>query len=203
MKTQVKNYYKTRLCSVVCVVALFVLAGCAGVLPGEDSKILQNLASEYFAIAGAYANLGQYENALTYYKLAMRDKNFYTASYYESARMNALLSRWDDAKKMYETLLLQDRNNKDLRASLAYVTAMSGDLVHAESLYAELLVSNGYDEALHENYIRILAAQKKGTEAIHAFETYTELFPLGTAKEKLTELIAPFMPKDDEATYEE
>jgi tetratricopeptide (TPR) repeat protein len=187
----------------VCAVTLFLQAGCAGVLPGEDSKILQNLAGEYFAVGGAYANLGQYENALTYYKLAMRDKNFYTAAYYESARMNALLSRWDEAKKMYETLLLKDPNNKDMRVSLAYVIAMSGDLAQAESIYAELLVSNGYDEALHENYIRILTTQQKGTEAVHAFETYIELFPSGTAKEKLTELIAPFMPKDGEAAHEE
>jgi tetratricopeptide (TPR) repeat protein len=153
-------------------------AGCASahIIPGEREKILKNVAGEYFSIAGAYANLKQYDKALEYYQLASRDKNYYTAAQYESARMNALLSRWNDAEKIYAELLKTDPRNRDIAVSLAYVKAMSRDLTGAESLYRELLVQNEYDQQVHENYIRVLAAQKKRSEALAALEKYKTLF---------------------------
>jgi tetratricopeptide (TPR) repeat protein len=187
---------------------VFCFSGClTGILPGENAKILRNLAGEYFSIAGAYANIGRYENALTYYQLAMRDKNYYTASFYESARMYAFLSRWAEAAKVYETLLKNDPKNKDMASSLAYVKAMSGDLAGAETLYNNLLQDHFYDEALHDNYIRVLAAQEKKKEALEAFETYKEFFPsdvgtAGTNRSKLEELLAPFMSEAGEASGE-
>jgi len=169
--------------------SFFLLTGCAGVLPGENEKILKNLSGEYFTIADAYAKLERYETALTYYSLAMRDKNYYAASLYESARMNALLLRWDEATKTYEKLLIRDPENKDILVSLAYVTAMSGNLLEAQTLYENLLVAHGYDEQLHENYIRVLIAQEKHEQALTALKTYKELFPEGASYDVLLPLI--------------
>ena len=176
--------------------ALFVFSCQSVGIPGEKAKILRNLASEYFAIAGAYANLGRYENALTYYRLAERDKSYFTAARYESARMCALLTRWDEAEKIYAELLKNDPRNKDIASSIAYVKAMSGNLAGAEEAYKNLLLDNSYDAQLHENYIRILAAQKKGDEAKAAFETYKELFSSETSEPaiaKLAELLKPYL----------
>jgi tetratricopeptide (TPR) repeat protein len=169
---------KTVFFPLLCLCA-FLPAACesAGGIPGENAKILKSLAGEYFAVAGAYADLKKYDKALEYYRLAARDKKYYTAARYESARMNALLSRWDDAKKIFEELLKNDPRNRDIAVSLAYVRAMSKDLAGAESLYRELLAQNEYDRQIHENFIRILAAQKKKSEAKEAFETFKKLFP--------------------------
>ncbi|GMO47179.1 MAG: hypothetical protein Pg6C_09320 [Treponemataceae bacterium] len=177
---------------------LYVLlaASCAstGVIPGENAKILKNLAGEYFTVAGAYANTKQYDKAIEYYRLAARDKNYHTAARYEMARMNAFLSRWEDAEKIYADLLKNDPRNRDIASSLAYVKAMSRDLAGAESLYRELLVQNEYDRQIYENYIRILAAQKKNGEAHEALETYKKLFSLPENADtiaKLEELLTP------------
>jgi tetratricopeptide (TPR) repeat protein len=171
--------------------------GCVSAgIPGENAKILRGIASEYFTIAGAYANLGRYENALTYYRLAERDKTYYTAARYESARMCALLERWEDAEKIYDGLLKNDPQNKDIASSIAYVRAMSGNFLGAEQVYKDLLLNNSYDAQLYENYIRVLAAQKKGSEAKSAFETYKELFSSESnagAIAKLEELLAPYL----------
>jgi tetratricopeptide (TPR) repeat protein len=178
-----------------CAALLFCACQSAGI-PGENAKILRSLASEYFTIAGAYANLGRYENALTYSRLAGRDKNYFTAARYESARMCALLTRWDEAEKIYTELLKNDPRNKDIASSIAYVRAMSGNLAGAEEAYKNLLLDNLYDAQLHENYIRILAAQKKGDDAKAAFETYKELFSSETSESaiaKLAELLAPYL----------
>ncbi|MDR1785020.1 MAG: tetratricopeptide repeat protein [Spirochaetaceae bacterium] len=180
--------------------ALCLLSACAtGILPGENGKILQNLGGEYFAIATAYADLGKYDQALTYFTYAMRDKNYYTAGFYESARMNVFLSRWDQARSMYETLLAKDPHNKDLRSSLAYIEGMSGNLPGAESLYGALLGDFPWEESFHENYIRVLAAQEKKEEALAAFAAYTEQFPAGASLKALTELTGPFKEKTEES----
>jgi tetratricopeptide (TPR) repeat protein len=161
------------------ILCVFLFASCESIriVPGEEAKILKSLAGEYFAVAGAYADLKKYEKALEYYRLAARDRKYLTAARYESARMNALLSRWDDAKKIYEELLKGDPNNRDIAVSLAYVKTMSGDLAGAESLYRGLVSKNQYDRQVYENHIRVLAAQKKKTEARQAFETFKKLFP--------------------------
>jgi tetratricopeptide (TPR) repeat protein len=189
-------------CGLWLIALVSLLSGCAsgGYLPGESRKILQNIAGEYYTLAASFAKLERYEEALTHYKLAMRDEEYYAAAFYESARMNVFLSRWDEAKTMYETLLEKDPKNKDLLFSVAYIEAMSGNLSQAESMYADLLPEYEWDETLHENYIRILVAEEKGPEALAAFDKYLELFPTGASGKALSDLLAKF--KTEEETEE-
>jgi len=180
-------------CAALIVLALLPsLTGCVtGIVPGEDKRILQNLAREYYDIAAAYADLKKYDKALEYYKLAGRNKELQTPTAYQIARMNALSSKWAEAEKSYRSLLKGDPKNADLNASLAYVLAQNGQLEEAENLYRTLAADNPYNEKFLENYIRMLAAAKKDEDARSALARFTERFPTSDAVDALTRLVPP------------
>jgi tetratricopeptide (TPR) repeat protein len=168
-----------------------------GVLPGENGRILRNLAKEYYDIAQSYATTNQYEKAIPYYELASRNKEFRKNSQYQIARMNALASKWEEAEKSYRDLIRYDRNNTDLLSSLAYVLAQSSKLEDAEQLYRDLSARNPYNEQLLENYIRVLVAEKKTDDATSEFAHFTERFPQSTSITALTTLVTPPAPADE------
>ena len=108
-------------------------------VPGENEIITTNISSEYFAIADEYLNLKNYQKAIQYYKLAMKNKSLNAAAYYKLARSYALAKDYESAEKCYEKLLSVDPENKDLQISLAYIKGMSGKTEEAASLYKELI----------------------------------------------------------------
>jgi tetratricopeptide (TPR) repeat protein len=167
-----------------------------GLLPGENGRILRNLAKEYYDIAQNYATANQYEKAIPYYELASRSREFQKSSQYQIARMNALASKWKEAENAYRTLLSLDRNNTDLQASLAYVLAQSIKLEEAEDLYRDLTEKNPYNEQLLENYIRVLVAEKKTDKAETELAHFAERFPQSTSNVPLTTLIEATTKKD-------
>ena len=95
-------------------------------MPGESEIITTNISSEYFAIADEYLNLKNYQKAVQYYKLAMKNKSLNAAAYYKLARSYALAKDYESAEKCYTKLLSVDPENKDLQISLAYIKGMSG-----------------------------------------------------------------------------
>jgi tetratricopeptide (TPR) repeat protein len=178
----------------------FVLCftGClTGLVPGENGKILQNLASEYYGIGQGYAELKKYDKAIEYYKLARRNAEFRKPADYQLARMYALSSKWADAEKAFKDLLRLDPDNTDLSASLAYISAQSGKLEEAEETYKTLVEKNPQNEQLLENYIRTLKANDKADDAAALLAVFTELFPDSKSLDSLKELI------DDKATASE
>jgi tetratricopeptide (TPR) repeat protein len=174
--------------------AVISLTGCATshemeLVPGENNRILQNLASEYYKIGQAYADVKKYDKAIEYYKLARRDAAFRKGADYQLARMYALSSKWEDAEKAFRDLLQLDPDNTDLSASLAYVRAQSGKLDEAEAEYKALVEKNPHNEQLLENYIRTLKMNDKADEAASQFAVFTDLFPDSKALDSLKELI--------------
>jgi tetratricopeptide (TPR) repeat protein len=164
--------------------------GClTGLVPGENGKILQNLASEYYGIGQGYAELKKYDKAIEYYKLARRNVEFRKPADYQLARMYALSSKWADAEKAFKDLLRLDPDNTDLSASLAYISAQSGKLKEAEKAYKSLVEKNPQNEQLLENYIRTLKANDKADDATAQLAVFTELFPDSKSLDSLKELI--------------
>jgi tetratricopeptide (TPR) repeat protein len=172
--------------------AVICFMGCkTSLVPGENNRVLQNLASEYYAIGQGYADLKKYDKAIEYYKLAQRNAEFQKPADYQLARMYALSSKWPEAEKAFGNLLLLDPDNTDLSASLAYISAQSGKLGEAESLYHTLVEKNPSNEQLLENYIRVLKAQDKNEEAESQLAVFTEQFPDSKSLDSLKKLIPP------------
>jgi tetratricopeptide (TPR) repeat protein len=170
--------------------AVLCLVGCAtSLVPGENGKILQNLASEYYGIGQGYAELKKYDKAIEYYKLARRNAEFRKPADYQLARMYALSSKWAEAEKAFKDLLRLDPDNTDLSASLAYISAQAGKLEEAEKAYKTLVEKNPQNDQLLENYIRTLKANDKTDEAAAQLTVFTELFPDSKSLDSLKELI--------------
>jgi tetratricopeptide (TPR) repeat protein len=186
---------------ILLVLVCLVFLGCkTSLIPGETGRILQNLASEYYAIGQGYADLKKYDKAIEYYKLARRDAEFIKPVDYQLARMYALSSKWDEAEKAFGDLLLLDPDNTDLSASLAYISAQSGKLDEAEVAYKTLVEKNPHNEQLLENYIRVLKAQDKTDEATSQLTAFTEQFPDSKSLDALKNLV---MPTDETAETQE
>jgi tetratricopeptide (TPR) repeat protein len=178
------------------VLIMMLFSSClTGMIPGENGRILRNLAKEYYDIAQSYATANQYEKAIPYYKLASRNKGFQKASQYQIARMNALASKWEEAENSYRALLRYDRNNTDLLSSLAYVLAQSGKLEETEKLYSDLTAKNPHNEQILENYIRVLVAQTKTDAAASELAHFAERFPQSTSLTDLTTFVTPPAPE--------
>ncbi len=163
-------------------------------VPGESALIVKNISSEYFSIAEAYSNLRNYEKAITYYKLAMKNKSLRLSAYYKLARAYALSKDYENAAKCYKDLLALDPENKDLKLSLAYVKAMSGKTDEAILDYQELSQKYPEDSSVLENYINILLFTEKFEEAKAQCAVLEEKFPdnanLKTLKDKIEEALS-------------
>ncbi|MBR0476777.1 MAG: tetratricopeptide repeat protein, partial [Treponema sp.] len=79
--------------------------------------------------------------------------------------------------KIYKQLLQKDKNNKNLKISVAYVTAMSGNLKEASGLYEKLVKDNPTDSSILKNYIAVLMALDRYKEAEVQFNSLKENFP--------------------------
>lgn len=160
-------------------------------VPGESALIVKNISSEYFSIAEAYSNLRNYDKAIVYYKLAMKNKSLRLNAYYKLARVYALSKDYENAAKCYKDLLALDPENKDLRLSLAYVKAMGGKTEEAILDYQELSQKYPEDSSVLENYINILLFNGRIEEAQSQCAILEEKFPdnanLKTLKDKIEE----------------
>ena len=146
-------------------------------IPGEKKIVFSNISIEYFSIANAYFDLKNYSKAAEYYKLACRNEDLKIPAYYKMAQSYALASDWENAENAYERLLALDKENTDLRASLAYIFAMSGKLEKAEKTYQEIIEKNPFDQSNSENYLNVLLAEEKNEQAKSFFQTYKMTFP--------------------------
>ena len=146
-------------------------------VPGETGLISKNICSEYMNIADSYFELKKYDKAITYYKLAMNDKNLKLSVYYKLGRTYALSKDYVNASKIYSDLLKLDPQNKDLQISLAYVKAMSGEVSESLGMYERLCQSFPNDAVVFENYINILLFLEKKEEAYAQYKIFAQKFP--------------------------
>ena len=167
-------------------------------VPGESKIILKNLATEYYTIADGYLEIKNYAKAAEYYKLAMRNKDLYLTAYYKLARSYALAKDWENADKTYRELLARDGENTMLKTSLAYITAMRGEVDDAILQYRDLISANPYDENLLESYVALLINVGRGEDAEESFFILKEKFPdnkqIAGFAQKLSEIVDNFDP---------
>lgn len=141
--------------------------GCASkvyYIPGEKEVEFSNLYTEYYNLAEGYFNIGNYDSAIKYYKLAMKNKNNYWVSYYKVAKCYAYKKDWNEALPMYKKLLERDSENNSLKASVAYIYMMQNNVADAELLYEALLSDQPDNKEYLENYAALLLNQKEKIE---------------------------------------
>lgn len=160
---------KSFFAKLVTFVSFFLFFSCNTTahipVPGEKTVQKNNISNEYYTIADAYFDLGKYDKACTYYKLAMKNKALYWSSYYKLGKSYVNLKNWAEAEKVFVDLLKRDSENVSLKMSLAYISAMNNDLVKSEELYSQMWETNPDNADILSNYINVLIAAGKKEKA--------------------------------------
>lgn len=165
-------------------------------VPGETELILKNIATEYYGIAEAYMDVKKYDKAAEYYVLAMRNPELKLTASYKLARSYALAKNWEKATECYNELLALDPDNAMLKTSLAYITAMSGDVDKGIMQYRDLITENPYDQNLLESFVALLISVGRGEDAEESFFILKEKFPdnknLSNFAQQLSDIVDNF-----------
>lgn len=129
-------------------------------VPGEGKAKNNKIYEEYLNIADTYYSLEKYDDAISYYKKAMNNKNLYWGAYYKLAKCYVVINNWTEALPMYNTLLNRDPDNNSIKASVAYIYCMQGNLEKAEEIYSYLIETQTENQQYLENYIAVLISDK-------------------------------------------
>ncbi len=192
-----KKFFKTRTAIFVSLTVFFLaMSSCSSSgglsIPGESSVVLKNIVTEYMTIAKAYDDLKKYDKAVEYYQMAINadsENTLGNSAYYNIGHCYAMAGDWKNARTVYEELLKKDEDNTNLKISLAYIDAMSGNLESSCTRYAELCEKNPTDAALLKNYISVLIAAEKKDEAKNSLELLKKNFPDDSSIKEIEKLL--------------
>lgn len=134
-------------------------------VPGETAVRKNNIFVEYMNIADSYNDLGKYDKAITYYKMAKSNRKLKWTANYKLARAYAMNKNWEEAQKLYLELYRRDPENISIQMSIAYIYAMNGKLPSAETIYSSLVKNNPENADVLVNYINVLFAMERYEEA--------------------------------------
>ncbi len=134
----------------------FVILGCAGTPSGPGA------ASDYYNIANAYYDLGQYDKAIDSYEHALRlDPGLARASL-NLALAYARMKRIDDAVAVLKKLLDADPENTQVLSTLAWAYHQGGRDTDALQEYEKVLsLSPGDADALYNSGIILWKLDRK------------------------------------------
>lgn len=180
------------------------LCGCATTriyVPGEKKVVIENIYGEYYSIADEYFKLKNYSKAAEFYTKAASSDALHNAAIFNAARSFALAKNWDEAKKIYLEIEAADGENFEVKQSLAYIYAMSGEFEKSEEIYKGLIETNpDLSEAL-VNYTIVLLSQEKYEDAKANLDLLKEKFPdeekIKSIQEKITAWEESNAPDDD------
>jgi len=170
---------KKNIISFLLSITFFIFISCktTDLIPGSNRIKIQNIYNEYLNIANVYYELEKFDKAIEYYTLAMDSKELYWACYYKLAQCSALTSKWSQAEEHYVVLQKRDPENSSIKASLAYIKAMGGNVEESKKMYQELIHEHPENQLYLENYIAILFLEKNIAEASVPLATLKDLFP--------------------------
>lgn len=176
-------------------------------VPGEKKVVIENIYGEYYSIADEYFKMKNYSKAAEFYTKAASSEPLHNAAFFNAARSFALAQKWDEAKKIYLEIEAADGKNFEVKQSLAYVYAMSGDFEKSEEMYKVLIETNpDLSEAL-VNYTIILLSQEKYEDAKTNLDLLKEKFPdeekIKSIQEKITAWEESQIPSDEDEIPEE
>ena len=153
----------SALCSLLIVLCSLFTVNCSS---------MATSAEEYFNIGMAYYDLGKYEDAEKWLNRAKQADKTYAASQYNLGRIAYERKRFDEAVKIFESILKKDPDNILALRAAAYTRIKMGEIETAQKHYSRLLVlvpessDDGYNHAL------VLFAMKRYSEAEEILEKY-------------------------------
>ena len=156
---------------------VFVSCASSFKVPGQKALEQKALYVEYLSIADAYTDLGKYDKAIHYYNLSLRDKSLYWQAKYKLALAHVYAKNYSEAEIIFQELLSRDKDNVNLKLSLAYLKAMSGNVDEAIVLYKALIAENPENETPLVNYLTILIATGRMELAEEELVILKERFP--------------------------
>ena len=170
---------KKNIISFILSITFFIFLSCktTDIIPGSNRIKIQNIYNEYLNIANVYFDLEKFDKAIEYYTLAMDSKELYWACYYKLAQCYALTSKWTQSEEYYVVLQERDPANSSIKASLAYIKAMGGNVEESKKIYQELIHEHPENQLYLENYIAILFLEKNIAEVSVPLATLKDLFP--------------------------
>lgn len=160
-------------------ITFYIFTSCktTDIIPGSSKIKIQNIYNEYLNIANIFYELEKFDKAMEYYTLAMDNKDLYWACYYKLAQCYAFTSKWAQAEESYIVLQKRDPQNSSIKASLAYIKAMNGNVEESKNIYQELIYEHPENQLFLENYIAILFLEKNIAEISVPLATLKDLFP--------------------------
>ncbi len=156
-------------------------------VPGEKNELVKKVFSEYYTLAEEYVKLENYTKAIENYKFAMKDKSLHDASYYKIGQCYAWNKQYKEAAEVFSNILKKDKNNVSLKSTVAYLTAMQGDVKGACTQYKNLVLENPDNPDLLVNYVSVLIVAKDYETAKINLEFLEKKFPSTTQLKSLKE----------------
>ena len=178
-----KIYMKKKMKSARNLIFLFffmIFTSCVSKpLPiiGDQKAQLNNLYIEYMNIADIYFSEEKFDKAITYYELAMQNKDLYWNCYYKLAKSYVYQSDWQSALSMFEELQNRDPENSSIKESIAYIYAMKGEREKAIKIYDSLIKEQPENCEFLENLIAILLLNEDLTDVEAPFTLLKTNFP--------------------------
>lgn len=158
----------------------------------------KSMASEYFTLAEAYAEVGKHDKAIVYYGKAASVKEYSNAANYGLARSYALTGRWDESARLLSKLLEKDPDNKLLTTSYAFALVSSSQIEEGFDLYQKLWDKYPDDPVMARNYAEMLFVSGKYDEATAQIAIIKEKYldteggkDIATLEKKIADALAP------------
>ncbi|GEM_PF-504808 len=167
---------------------IMLLASSCAVIRGGVTR--QTIASEYYSIAEAYADLEKYDKAIPYYEAAAKQKQYRNAARYGLGRMYGLTGDWKQAEDIFESLLKKDKGNEMLEGAYAFALVSQGKTEKAIPLYKALMEKHPDDPVIARDYAEVLIVAKQYEDALESIASTREKFPDSDVLKDLDDLEA-------------
>ena len=168
------SFRMKRSRAVAAAALLSVAALLAGCVTSAGGKVI---AADYYNIANAFFDLGQYDKAVLYYQSALRvDPNLVKADY-NLALTFVRMKRNDDAIAILKRLLANDQKNTTVMSALGWAYHQAGKDGEALTQYDILLVLSPADQSAWYNSGIILWKLERKPEALDRFRRVLALAP--------------------------
>jgi tetratricopeptide (TPR) repeat protein len=156
------------------------LLGVFSLFAGCVSGARGSVASDYYNIANAYVQLGQYDKAIQYYQDALRADPTLVKADFNLAVALARLKRTEESIAVLKRLLLNDPRNTQIMATMGWVYHQAGrDGDALEQYDAVLLLSPADQDALYNSGILLWKVDRRG-EALERFRKVLDNAPADT-----------------------
>lgn len=178
---------RRRLFPALTALLMLAASSCA-VIRGGVTR--QTIASEYYSIAEAYADLEKYDKAIPYYEAASKYKQYRNAARYGLGRMYGLTGDWKQAEDIFESLLKKDKENEMLEGAYTFALVSQGKTEKAIPLYRALMDKHPDDPVLARDYAEVLIVAKQYEDALASIASTREKFPDSDVLKDLDDLEA-------------